>query len=58
VESKVSRYRQGAIPTANLRFDQFLDIVFGTKMTRDEVRTEVQEYVRHLETTYNQKIIA
>jgi hypothetical protein len=25
-------------------------------MTPEECRTEIQEYVRHLETTYNQKI--
>lgn len=51
-----SRYRQGTIPTSNLRFEQFCDIVFGSKMTKEEIRREVQEYVQVLETNYAQKI--
>ena len=53
-----SRYRQGVIPTTNLRFEQFLEIVFGSKMTKDELQREICEYVKVLETGYNQKIEA
>lgn len=37
----VSRYRQGTIPVRNMRFEQFCDIVFGSKMTREELNREI-----------------
>jgi|Transcript_718 hypothetical protein len=35
-----SRYRQGTIPTDNLKFSQFLDILFTSGMTKSEIKTE------------------
>ena len=40
-----SRYRQGTIPTENLKFSQFLDILFTSGMTKAEIKSEAQSYV-------------
>ena len=51
-----SRYRQGTIPTENLKFNQFLDILFSSGMTKSEIKTETHGYVQVLETNYTDKI--
>ena len=51
-----SRYRQGTIPTENLKFSQFLDILFTSGMTKAEIKQESQSYVQVLETNYTDKI--
>ena len=51
-----SRYRYGMIPTENLKFSQFLDILFTSGMTKAEVKQESQSYVQVLETNYTDKI--
>ena len=51
-----SRYAQGLIPTENLKFGQFLDIIFGTNMQPYEIKAEVTDYMTVLETNYNEKI--
>jgi hypothetical protein len=51
-----SRYRQGTIPTENLKFSQFLDILFTSGMTKSEIKIESQSYVQVLETNYTDKI--
>ena len=51
-----SRYRQGMIPTANLKFNQFLEILFSSQMTKDEIKCETRDYVQVLETNYTDKI--
>ena len=51
-----SRYRQGTIPTENLKFSQFLDILFTSGMTKSEIKQETQSYVQVLETNYTDKI--
>ena len=51
-----SRYRQGMIPTDNLKFNQFMDILFSSKMTRDEIKEEACGYIQVLETNYTDKI--
>ena len=35
-----SRYKQGTIPTENIKFSQFLDILFSSGMTKAEIMTE------------------
>ena len=40
-----SRYRQGMIPTDNLKFNQFMDILFSSRMTRDEIKEEACSYI-------------
>lgn len=44
------------IPTENLKFSQFLDVLFTSGMSKTEVKTETQEYVKVLETNYTDKI--
>lgn len=44
------------IPTENLKFEQFLEVIFGSKMKNSDIRHEVKEYVSVLETNYNDKI--
>ena len=51
-----SRYKQGMIPTENLKFSQFLDILFTSGMSKSEIKTETEGYVQALETNYTEKI--
>ena len=51
-----SRYRQGTIPTDNIKFSQFLEILFTSGMTKSEIQAETQGYVQVLETNYTDKI--
>lgn len=51
-----SRYRKGTIPTENIKFTQFLEILFTSGMTKAEISTEVAGYVQVLETNYTDKI--
>lgn len=51
-----SRYRFGMIPTENLKFGQFLDIIFNSRLTIDEIKQETRDYVQVLETNYTEKI--
>lgn len=51
-----SRYKQGMIPTENLKFNQFLEILFNSQMTQDEIQNETRDYVSVLETNYTEKI--
>lgn len=44
------------IPTENLKFSQFLDIIFNSRLTPDEVKQETRDYVQVLETNYTEKI--
>ena len=37
VKPVTSRYRQGTIPTDNIKFSQFLDILFTSGMTKAEI---------------------
>ena len=51
-----SRYKQGMIPTENLKFNQFLEILFNSQMTQAEIKNETKDYVQVLETNYTDKI--
>lgn len=51
-----SRYKQGMIPTENLKFNQFLEILFNSQMTQNEIKNETRDYVQVLETNYTDKI--
>jgi len=53
-----SRYRYGMIPTENLKFTQFLDILFSSYMTPEEIKQETKDYVQVLETNYTDKLRA
>ena len=52
--SPVSRYRH--IPTENIKFGKFIELIFKSKMTKDDIKDEIQKYVQVLETNYNDNI--
>ena len=52
--SPVSRYRH--IPTENIKFTKFLDLLFKSKMGRDDIKEEIAKYVQALETNYTESI--
>lgn len=54
--AQVSRYQQGAIPTRNLKIQQFMDIIFGSLMNQNEIKEEIKTYMQVLETNYTEKI--
>ena len=49
-----SRYRN--IPTQNLKFQKFIDLIFKSRMPTDEVKEEIIKYVQALETSYTDAI--
>jgi hypothetical protein len=56
IRTSPGRYAAGMIPTENLKFSQFLDIMFNSKLSLDEIKNETREYVQILETNYTEKI--
>ena len=52
--SPQSRYRH--IPTENLKFQKFMDLIWQSKMSRDGQKTEITNYVQVLETNYTDTI--
>jgi len=53
-ESPVSHYR--FLPTENAKFSKFLELIFNSKMQRDDIREEISKYVQALETNYTETI--
>ena len=49
-----SRYRN--IPTANIKFQKFIEIIFNSRMQTDDVKDEIVKYVQALETSYTDAI--
>ena len=52
--SPMSRYHH--IPTENLKFTKFVEVLFQSKMTRDAIKTELISYVKAIETNYTDHI--
>ena len=52
--SPISKYRH--IQTENLKFSKFLDLLFKSKMTKDDIKEEIAKYVQALETNYTETI--
>ena len=50
------RYKQGMIPTNNLKFEQLVKIVFDSKLTKEEQKNEILAYVQNLETQWADRI--
>lgn len=40
------------MPTENAKFGKFLELIMKSKMTKDDVQTEIVKYVQALETNY------
>jgi hypothetical protein len=53
-KSPVSHYR--FLPTENAKFSKFLELIFNSKMQRDDIREEISKYVQALETNYTETI--
>ena len=49
-----SRYRN--IPTTNVKFQKFIDLIFKSRMPSDDVKDEIIKYVQALETSYTDAI--
>lgn len=52
--SPPSRYR--FMPTENAKFGKFLELLFKSKMSADDVQAEIAKYVQALETNYMETI--
>jgi len=52
--SPVSRYRH--IPTQNIKFEKFIDLIFASRMSSRDIRDEIVKYVQALETSYTDAI--
>ncbi len=50
--SPTSRYEQGQLATQNLKFEQLLDVLFGSKLKSNDLKGEIITYVKILETNY------
>ena len=50
--SPVSHYR--FLPTENAKFGKFLDLIFNSKMQKDDIKDEILKYVQALETNYTE----
>ena len=44
------------IPTENIKFEQFIDLLFSTKLSLEDLKNEIKAYVSVLETNYNETI--
>jgi predicted transcriptional regulator len=44
------------IPTENLKFNKFMDLLFNSKMEKTDMKDEITKYVQLLETNYNQTV--
>lgn len=53
-KSPVSHYR--FLPTENAKFSKFLELIFNSKMQKDDIRDEITKYVQALETNYTETI--
>lgn len=49
-------YVQGLIPTENMRLQQFLEVVFGSQLSIDQMKEETIKYLQVVETKYTEKI--
>lgn len=53
-KSPQSRYK--VIPTENIKFQRFIDLIFASKMEKEDIKEEIVKYVQLLETNYNATI--
>lgn len=50
----MSRYRN--IPTRNIKFERFIELILKSKMQQQDIKEEITKYVVALETSYNDSI--
>ena len=53
-KSPVSHYR--FLPTENAKFGKFLELIFNSKMQKDDIKEEIIKYVQALETNYTDTV--
>lgn len=51
---QASKYRD--IPTDNVKFQRFVDLLFDSGMPKDDVKDEIKQYVKALESGYMERI--
>lgn len=39
-----------------MKFTKFLDLIFKSKMSKDDIKDEIAKYVKAIETNYNDTI--
>jgi len=44
------------MPTENMKFSKFLDLIFNSKMQKDDIKGEITKYVQALESNYMETI--
>ena len=52
--SPMSRYRN--IPTKNVKFEKFIELIFKSRMAPVDIKDEIIKYVQALETSYTDAI--
>lgn len=50
LRKQASKYRD--IPCENIKFQKFIDLLFSSTLTKEEVKDEIKQYVKALETGY------
>lgn len=48
--TSISKYAN--IPTENIKFEKFLDLLYRSKMQKEEIKEEIKSYVKVVETNY------
>lgn len=51
-----SSYRQGAMPTANSKFEAFVRVVLQSNLKQEDVQADIVKYHRKIETAYADRI--
>lgn len=51
-----SIYKEGMMPTQNLKLEHFMEIICGSLMTKDEIKEKTKAFFMVLETSYTEKI--
>jgi hypothetical protein len=44
------------MPTENMKFSKFLDLIFNSKMQKEDIKGEITKYVQALESNYMENI--
>jgi len=56
VQNKIDGSRYRNIPTDNIKFQQFIELIFDSKMSKEDVKYEILSYIQTLETNYTETI--
>lgn len=51
------RSRYLGMPTSNTKFEKFLDALFTSQMSRDEIREEIGKYYNAIDSNYQDRVL-